>query len=469
MNSTQALQLLDQIAATASVKAKEQLLRDNISDDFFATVCKMAYDPFITFGIASKTMTEIEASIIGAGTPPEGVWAAATLNVLKSLRTRELSGDAARAAIRHELILLDDPGRQLLRRVLLKDLRAGFGETLLAKVSPGMIPEFPYMRCTLTDKIDLDEWFAEDGAVISQEKADGMFTNVNKDATGYVWLTTRQGTPIPREPLEAVYAAVEACIFPATQTHGELVVVGPDGKVLPREKGNGQLNSVLKGGALDEGHRVMLLVWDQIPLAKAVPKGKCEIAYKRRLQGLIEQMPLADQEYFPLALIPTRVVKSKRELYAHFAEMLAAGKEGTIASRITGIWKDSDSAKEKAKLKLEVTVDLRVMDFLPGEGKNAATFGSLLCATDCEQLHVGVSGFTDKQRVDLWTRRDQVKGSIIAVKANEIMYPSKDGEKHSLFLPRVEEFRADKGLADTLVDVIRQFNVAKGLEGAVPA
>lgn len=463
MNSTEVFDLIERIAAESSINAKQALLNEHLDDPLVKDVCVNAYDPFRVFFIGEKT---IEATRGIA--PGSEDWATCQVNrLLESLRLRALTGDGAVSALHAALKLLDAKSGELLRRVLLGDLRAGFGDTLINKVRPGLLPEYPYMRCTLTDKIDLDEWLKQD-FVISQEKADGMFANVNKGPMGEVWMTTRQGTPIPRGPLERVFADVERWVTPDTQSHGELVILDPQGKTLPREKGNGMLNSVLKGGQLDEGHSVCLFIWDQIPLDAVKPKGKYTVTYENRLTKLVTQLP---NVFTPCSvrLIPTKILRSRKAIFEHFREMLAQGKEGTVVSQRKGIWKDSGSAKEKAKLKLEVVVDLEVIGFLPGTGKNASTFGSLLCATADGFLEVAATGFSDKLRADIWARREQVRGSIVGIKANSIMAPSTPGGKFSLFLPRFEAERMDKRVADSLEDVQRQFNVAMGLTEEVSA
>jgi DNA ligase-1 len=152
-----------------------------------------------------------------------------------------------------------------------------------------------------------------------------------------------------------------------------------------------------------------------------------------------------------LSVIETRIVHSLSDAYAHYREQLALGREGTIIKDANAIWRDGTS-KQQVKLKLEVDVDLEVVGFRAGEGKNAATFGSVLCRTACGQLEVAVSGFRDKVRKEIHESREKVLGSIMTVRANSIMVPQEDGALHSLFLPRFVELRIDKREADTLLE-----------------
>jgi hypothetical protein len=58
------------------------------------------------------------------------------------------------------------------------------------------------------------------------------------------------------------------------------------------------------------------------------------------------------------------------------------------------------------------------------------------------------------------TQREQVIGKIMTVRANSVMHPSAEGKKFSLFLPRHIEIRSDKTAADSVQQVIEQFDSA---------
>jgi DNA ligase-1 len=460
MNSSEIFDAIERIATESSKKEKEALVREFAQDPEFLRVLKLAYDPFLTYGVAETTLKGLDAGGFGTEDFDDTTWAC-----FDKLSTRTLSGTAAQEAVEKEFRRLNRPSSILLRRVLLKDLRAGFGENTINKAKPGAIPDFPYMRCSLPESSKIDEWDWSLG-VISQEKADGMFVNVNLDKTEALWLTTRQGSPIPLDRLGDLPNQIADVFDPGTQTHGELLVcdVEEDMRVLPREQGNGMLNSILKGGALDPRYVVKLKVWDQIPLTSVVPKGKYTLHYVDRLKKLIGQIhkPCHHGKIDLVELIQTQVVRTRQEAQAHFMKMLREGKEGTIVKNRHAIWRDGTS-KDQVKFKLEVDVDLRIVGFVEGSGKNAATFGSILCQSGCGQLEVAVSGFSDKQRDEISLARDTFIDTIMTVRANAIMRPSAENGKHSLFLPRWVEFRNDKVIADHLHHIEAQFGAAAGV------
>ena len=373
MNSTETLAALDQIAADSGTKAKQALVATFGADEEFRKVLVAALNPFNTYGIAS--IPERDALSPGAEEFSMGTW-----DLLNRLQKRALTGNAARTAVLGAMNELNAESAQLLRRVIGKDLRAGFGDAIVNKAIPNLIPEFAYMRCSLPPKVKLAEWPWADG-VYSQVKADGMFANVNVEEDGIITITSRQGSSMPLAPLGPMVDAMRECLVPGYQHHGELLVeeFSPETDkwvVMARERGNGRLNSVLKGGDMPSGFRVIYQVWDRVPLDAVVPKGKFKVPYKVRIEEL--QIVLSAASGSPLAgfiaLIPTRVVHSLAEAFVHYREMLAQGLEGTVIKRGDGIWADGTSVAQ-AKLKLDADCDLEVVRFNPGEGKNASTIG----------------------------------------------------------------------------------------------
>ncbi|WP_328824256.1 ATP-dependent DNA ligase [Pseudomonas arcuscaelestis] len=442
MLSTNIYQALEQIANTSGKNDKLDLLKAHVGNATFQRTLIYMLNPFITYGIRPARATQF-----GSDEFSDDTW-----TLLDKLAGRELTGHRADAAVTHALTSLNSESSELLWRIISKDPRAGFSEARVNKVHSGLIPEFSYMRCSLPHHTNLSEWNWA-GGIFSQVKADGMFVNVTVEA-GEVSLTTRQGTPLPLAPFHDLVEGLGK--LPDGQSHGELLVES-DGKVLAREIGNGMLNSVVQGGQFELGCRPILKLWDQIPLNSVKKGGRCETTYEERFAQLTHLVDGLHNS--AIAMIETRIVYSLKEALDHYVEQLELGLEGTIIKRAEAIWFDGTS-KEQVKFKLEAPCELEVIDFLPGKGANAKTFGSLLCKSACSQLVVAVSGFTKKKREEIHLNRDQWHGMIITVKSNQIMRPKKPGKPYSLFLPRFVEERLDKSVADNLARIEEQFENA---------
>lgn len=456
MNSDNLFEIINGIASTSRTNTKLDMLRSNDDNLSLKKVLQYTYDPFRRYGIRSLPAPR---RVDGTGQFDD-----ATFGLLDDLAASRLTGHNARDAVRGEIERLSVLSGDLLGRIILKDMGAGFAETQINKVWKGLIPTAPYMRCALQKDSKIEEWVEE--GVYSQIKEDGMFVNVNRQTD--VTLTSRAGQIINTEGLDAL---IETCyyMFPeGTQTHGELIVYDAYGKALARQTGNGLINSVNQGGTLPVGHEIRLVVWDQIPLECAVAKGRCETPYGVRFGNLmlgytnfLEQFDFQLGVACPVQVVETRACRSMAEVIEHYLDALERGLEGTVVKRMTMVWKDTGSGanNEQVKMKVECTVELKVVGFLAGKktGKNADTFGSLLCQSSCSELEVAVSGIEDLWRKKLNEMGEALLEQVIAVTFNSIMKPKKRDSKYSLFLPRFEECRFDKTQADSLERIQQQY------------
>lgn len=363
---------------------------------------------------------------------------------------------------------------ELLDLVLDKDLKAGIAVNTINKVFPNLIPEQPYMRCSLISKItDPQKWLSEDTVIYSQEKMDGMFVNFTVNDDHSVEIVTRTGNQfshsIAFEPLISLAKQLDN----ATQYHGELLVMDKNTReYLPREIGNGILNSLLKdskkGTLFDENqHELQFVTWDAITLEQLNNPNDTGLPYSERFNKISHLINQMRNENNIIKLVDTKICYSIDEATQDFRDKLLANKEGVCWKLDSMLWKDTTN-KDIIKLKNEFVVDLQIVDFIEGKGKNEQYFGSIKTQSSDGKLIVDVSGFTDKERQEIAENKENYLGKIMAVKAS---YITKTNETtYSLFLPRFMEFREDKTIADNLtqireqyVESLSQFNPAEEL------
>ena len=94
------------------------------------------------------------------------------------------------------------------------------------------------------------------------------------------------------------------------------------------------------------------------------------------------------------------------------------------------------------KWKPVITVDLEVVDLEEGTGRNQGRLGALVCegTDDGRAIRVNVgSGLSDSDRDSFWTRKDELVGHIVEIKA-DVVTQNQDGT-YSLRFPRFERFR----------------------------
>lgn len=450
MKAESIIATLDMIAATKSTGGKGEMLRRHGGNRDMERVCLYAYDPFRTYGVRRLPVSKV---CDGFKDFDDTTW-----NLLDRLAARTLTGAAAQQEIALEIDCLIEEGAELLRRILRKDLRAGFGVGAINGAFRSLIKEFPYMRCSLPAKVALSTWPWEQG-VMSQEKADGMFANVDHEASGFVSIRTRNGNEFPMEKFVPLVAEIAEFTARGYQMHGEFLVLR-DGKVCSRQDGNGVMNHVLKGGDFKPNEQPLYVVWDQVPLGVIVPGGVCRTCYAKRFDGICYQLG-AGRTF--IKSIPSKVVYSLAEANMHAVEFMRAGKEGSVIKRLDAPWFDGTST-DQVKLKLAFEVDLEIVGFVPGRAgtRNEGLIGSVTCATSDGKLFVDVTVKNEEMRASLDFSKGEWLGAIMTVIANDITSPSESNALHSLFLPRFAEAvaRNDKFEADTLERVIEQKDAA---------
>ncbi len=458
MDSADIFILIERVGAENAKSAKLALLGEHAGVEDFKRVLEAAYSPLKTYGIAQRP----------APAEPERAGAAfdeTTWGLLGQLERREITGNAARAALASELTRLDGRSAELLWRIVAKDLRAGFSANTTGKVFPGLLPEYPYMRCSLPKKSNLSKFDFAAG-VFSQKKANGLFANVNLLESGAVTIVSRSGSEFPAEAFGGLATFAAERFERGFQHHGELLVV-EEGKILPREIGNGILNGVLQGGRFGPGQSPFYEVWDRIPLSAVARKGSHAQPYRDRLAALTRLLG-GVSESDPVRLIDTRVVRSLKEAYAHYGQLVAEGEEGTILKSPGLTWRDGTS-KDAVKLKVEASCDLEIVAIVPGRAgtRTEGRAGALACESACGKLRVDVTVKNESMRDGIDADPEAWIGRIVPVLFNEVMRPGPNNPLHSLFLPRLEEagYRTDKDTADDLDRVLEQYEAAKSMEG----
>lgn len=369
-------------------------------------------------------------------------------SLLIDLHNRDVTGNSAHEAVTNLMSWMKKEEADIFETILKRDIRCGINVSTINAAIEGLIPEYPYMRCSLPDKSNIKK-FNWTAGVFSQEKADGMFVNIIRRDGGEILIQSRNGSIFPMSEFGSLVSGLEQMsgFYDGTVLHGEMLVTDVGGKPMPREEGNGMLNSVLKGGGFPHGFYPTVYLWDIIPLVD-YNAGVYDKPYNARLFTI--QKMVADCPSPSINIIETRTAFSMEEARSHYTEMTECGKEGTILKDPRSIWKDGTS-KDCVKFKIEAEVDLLVTGVNEGNGKNADTFGSLVCQSSDGLVEVAVSGFTDADRVRIAGELDQWIGKrIITVRANNLMPIPQNGGKRSLFLPRFVEERLDKTEADSL-------------------
>jgi len=390
---------------------------------------RMCYDPLVTFGV-KKVPTH-------GGPDGQGLPWAAFKELTHLLSTRQLTGHDARDAI--ELALSASTQGQWndwYRRILIKDMRAGFTEGTVNRVCKKAYPQFtiPVFECMLAhDGAKHEKKIA--GKKLLEPKLDGVrvITVINavaKTATMY----SRNGTLL--ENFSHITAAIE-----------ENIGLFERSMVLDGEMVSSSFQALMKqvhrkSDVKSEDARLML--FDIIPLSE-FQRGESSMGQRRR-SNLLRSMKEIFDKIGGLDVIPQTEVDldsyvGELEFKEYNKEAIEAGFEGIMIKDIDAPYECKRSVSW-LKMKPFIEVSLEITDVEEGTGKNEGRLGALVCSgnDDGRDIRVNVgSGLSDDNRIDLWAVRDTLSGQVVEVRADAITQ-NQDGT-YSLRFPRFLRFR----------------------------
>lgn len=424
--------IIKTLQETQGSNDKINVLKANTENDVLKWYLQQTLCPSISYYFTSKTFPE--SGVVG---DEEFSYSAICL-LANSLSNREITGNGAKLRVVSLLDSLDEEGQELLRMMLLKDIRAGIGVSTVNKVWPGLCLQVPYQRCSLPTERTLKH-FPDGKLAIVQLKGDGMFAAMVRSTKE---MFTRNGSKFPEwlaSYLLQYPNKLEDGVF-----EGELLCVR-DGKLLPRKEGNGIINSILQGGELPHSVDIEYHVWNSL-IVEHWKAGETHIDYDTSFGCTVQSVELLGSSR--IKLIEHAYFETLEQAMVFNEIQLSKGLEGSVVKTLEHKW-NSGTSKYCIKLKKTREVDLLWVDSVEGVGKNKGRLGAMVLQSECGSLKVKCgTGFSDAERELFWNNPPDLP-CIVTVAANDVI-SSKGKESASLFLPRFIELRCDKDEADDL-------------------
>ena len=387
---------------------------------------QLALSPYITFGV-KKVPTH-------GGPDGQGLPWVAFKELCHLLSTRQLTGDDARSAI--ELALSASTKNQWndwYRRILIKDLRCGVSEKTVNKVKKNSVPVF---ECMLAHDGANHESKIR-GKKLLEPKLDGVrvITIINaQDRT--VVQYSRNGKVL--ENFTHITSALEKNIDLFDRSwvvDGEMV----SSSFQALMKQVHRKDDVQAGDA-------HLMIFDILPLSE-FQKGKSVMGQKRRSALLRSLKPVFDKVGNIDIIEQTEVDLDSYVGELQFKEFnkdaIDRGFEGIMIKDPDAVYECKRSTSW-LKQKPFIEVSLAVVAVEEGTGKNEGRLGAIICEgeDDGKQIRVNVgSGFTDNQREEFWSGKDDLVGQIVEVRADATTKNQDSEDVYSLRFPRFLRFR----------------------------
>lgn len=465
-------QILQELASTSSTIEKTNILTRHKDNEELQMVFSYALSPLYKYYIKEttypKNIQSDETSKLGISN---------FLPFLSKLYNRELTGHAAINVLANELEKYNSQIQDVIRKIILKDLKCNVSDKIVNKVWDNLIPTVPYMRCSGPDKLKNIIY-----PCIIQKKSDGSFCNIIiRDGT--VLFLTRNGSEFRVPYLEEIINKA-LLMYPELDNYvliGELLSYN-NGIVEDRKTGNGKITKLIrsedtmaKATAIKQiqlqeeydfiGQNLGIDLWDTIPYENWVG-GIYKEEYQIRLQTLDFIIQRLNSNKFNKVL--TKYIYSIDEMNEFNKLMIESGFEGSIIKNSKAIFKDGTSV-EQCKYKSILEADLICTGWYYGKpgsdfekGLGGLNFES---ADGLVKVDVG-SGFSRTQRGLRPVVPDNIAkglepiegidfdkefvGKVCVIEYNELIESRDRPGIYSLFLPIFVEVRMDKDIPDNL-------------------
>jgi DNA ligase-1 len=392
--------------------------------------CYQAYNPYYTFHV--KQVPE-SSGIEHAENPWPVFW-----GLLEGLRTRSFSGHRARDAILETMKRFDSlEWNNLCRRVIIKDLRCGISEKTLNKVLGRTEWKIPVFTCQLAQD-STDQPKKLKGIKRLECKLDGVRVLAVVQGSD-VTLYSRNGKQFENFPqiAEAIEEHRKAFL---NIPHGGRFVL--DGEIVGESFQKLMKQAHRKSDVVTNG--MVYHVFDIIPLDSFV-EGHYNAQQHKRIE-MLERVRALLPEDGPIQIMNGLDVDldtaEGHDIMQRYAEAaVAGGFEGIMIKSMDApyLCKRTDYWM---KWKPTITVDLKIVGFEQGTGRNADRLGAIICEGNDNGRHICVnvgSGLSDGDRDEYWRSRDLLLGHLVEIQADAVTQ-NQDGS-YSLRFPRFLRFR----------------------------
>jgi DNA ligase 1 len=393
--------------------------------------CYQAYNPFYTFHV--KQVPESEG-IEHAENPWPVFW-----GLLEGLRTRTFTGHRARDAIAETMKQFDSvEWNNLCRRVITKDLRCGISEKTLNKVLGRTEWRIPVFSCQLAQD-STDQPKKLKGIKRLECKLDGVRVLAVVQGTD-VTLYSRNGKQFENFPqiAQAIEDNRKALRLPSHTSYSFVL----DGEIVGESFQKLMKQAHRKSDVVTDG--MVYHVFDIIPLDSFVEGHYNAQQHKRieMLERVRAKLPADSPIQIMNGLDVDLDTAEGHDIMQRYAEAaVAGGFEGIMIKSMDApyLCKRTDSWM---KWKPTITVDLKIVGFEQGTGRNADRLGAIICEGDDNGRHICVnvgSGLSDGDRDEYWRSRDLLLGHLVEIQADAVTQ-NQDGS-YSLRFPRFLRFR----------------------------
>ena len=410
------LEQFEKIESISSRNQKAELLQELYDNQKEASLflLETAFNPYLIFGIDNFDDGNVYATQLP------------TIEQLKNIRdklvNKELTGHAARDAIRSTVLCEDELCQKWLVRIFQKNLRMGASNKTVNKVFDNLIPTFEIGLCDgsyeykegTTTSVPDGEWAME-------PKYDGLRCICIIDEKGYITFQSRNGKELFN--LDHIKQQLHDSGLKSVMLDGEAM----------GDNWNDSI-SVMHSSKTeqDDPTTISFYIFDMISLdewAFHTPIFPWSVRKQKLFDSGLDKCE-------NIQIAPSIKCEDFKQTETQFRTWRNEGYEGAVLKDVNALY-PFKRTKEWTKWKEVYDCDIPIVEALIGTGKNKNKLGAFLCDFNGVMVKVG-SGYSDQQREEFWEKREHMIGTIIEVQYQEI---TKDG---SLRFPVFLRTRLDK-------------------------
>lgn len=398
---------IKQLQLVTGRKDKENILESIKESQFIKNVFEFVYNPYIVTGLSTKKMNKSIKHNCDKGFDN-------LTDIMTYLKAHNTGTDMDIKIIQNSINLFEEKYQDLVKKIVTKSLKVGCTAKTFNKIyGSDFIPQFEVMLAESFFK--QKENYLDEKSFIITTKLDGMRCVIIKEDDNVVFFS-RQGQPITG--LNDIVKDMEK--FPNNIVlDGELVAENTtnltSADLYRKTMRIARKDGVKKG--------LIFNCFDYIPL-EDFKKGICHSPCSNRKATVNSLITL----YSPRNIVevkPLYVGNDQAEIYKWLEWAKDRDLEGVMIN-IDDSPYESKRTKNLLKVKVMQTCDLRIIDYIEGEGRNAGRLGAFVVDYKGNSLKVG-GGYTDKQREEYWRRKDELIGRVITVQYFEETNNLNDG------------------------------------------
>lgn len=445
--------VLNDLRATTSINAKQDILKRAEKEATVGItllrVLYCTYNPFMMYGLSDKMLQiKIPDTLTFTVATEDEVFE--LLNVLASSNINDELRSRARRLL---MSIPDNDVREMVKGIMVKDLKIGVNATTLNKVfGKHFIPVF---------NVQLAESYSKqkpgslnNKQICITEKLDGFRIVYNPIQHKFF---TRKGQEY--EGLEHLIPELDALCktIKLDRLVGEDVVI--DGELVhePVEGLNSQelyaltSSAARKKGKHKDKEKLQFHVFDFVPVQEFM-SGLTTLRYKARrtiMDYAFAMLPKL-QHVKPVTVFYTGVF-DEEVIMTSLKQVEAMGGEGVMINLMEAGY-ECKRSKGLLKVKSFKDADVLVTDVVEGTGKNLGKLGNVVVKFLYEGREMACevgSGFNDEEREHYWNNPQELIGKVVEIKYFEVTQNQKDVTKYSLRFPTWQgRIRNDKAVED---------------------